>query len=236
VIPVLIYVLRAPLHAIPLNHAVVQRATDPVARPLRAPLRGVQRSVQRVQRNALTPGLQRATVGLGNPLKGVPRRPATPTEEETMHLAEVIFDTIVLWLTLAALAIAGWVAAHHRSKRRGGTLDLTGRRVASVPTPSTRKNERLGFELSDRLGDSSPQEARVVNGQDDQHRAWAEESFAMFVAYQVAGYTEEQAMRLMVANGQRSTQVLNTTGLSPEMSEMVAKMTGVLNRDLSEGS
>lgn len=63
-------------------------------------------------------------------------------------------------------------------------------------------------------------------------RFWAEEGHAWLIAYLEAGFSREEGMQLIVASQSRST--MTTAAMSPEMSELVAKMSALLNRDLSE--
>lgn len=63
-------------------------------------------------------------------------------------------------------------------------------------------------------------------------KRWATDGYAWFMAYQEAGFTEEQAMRLLVAVSGRS---MAAAPPPPEFSEFMAKMSALLNRDLADG-
>lgn len=62
--------------------------------------------------------------------------------------------------------------------------------------------------------------------------AWAEDAFAWFAAYLKVGFTDEQALRIVVASVGRT--VVTTTAIPPEFSEMATKMNALLNNDLAE--
>ncbi len=65
----------------------------------------------------------------------------------------------------------------------------------------------------------------------EERQLWAEDAHAWLISYMDAGFTEDQAFRLIVASAGRSQY---GTTIPPELSELMSKMTALADRDLSE--
>lgn len=76
-----------------------------------------------------------------------------------------------------------------------------------------------------------------MNAQDFIHtvenrKAWASDAFDWFVAYQEAGFTEEQAFAIVVANCGRSS--ISMPAAAPEVLELYSKLSALLDRQAAD--